>query len=100
MQVNIGDLETPKAPVKSMGKSKKPIAMNQPPPKVQSYNMVVPHTEARPAANFFHGYMPDELKQNVKNIVVRGLSLPAKQRGVILQHKLTHSEYVQKYLNK
>lgn len=96
MQVDIKSLNSPKA--QATPRSKKPIAMNEP-PKMQKFNSVISEN-VEPPKGYFYGVLPDELKDNVKNIVVRGLSLPAKQRAPILQAKLSKSDYINKYLNR
>ena len=98
MQVDIKSLESPKVGATSKAKSKKPIAMNLP-PKLQAQRYEEHHLVEAPK-NHFVGYLPDELKDNVKNVVLKGLSLPVKSRSAILQHKLQHSDYINKYLNR
>jgi len=98
MQVDIKNLNSPKA--QTAPKSKKPIPMNDP-PRLQKFNSVIDTFEnAEPPKGYFYGVLPDELKDNVKNIALRGLSLPAKQRAPILQAKLSKSDYINKYLNR
>ena len=97
MQVDIKNLESPKnAPV---AKSKKPITMNAP-PKLNMNHHHMDSFEEKPNKNYFLGHLPDELKDNVKHIVLRGMSLPVKNRAPILQYKLANSDYINKYLNK
>ena len=96
MQVDIKSLNSPKA--QATPRSKKPIAMNEP-PKMQKFNSVISEN-VEPPKGYFYGVLPDELKDNVKNIAIRGLSLPVKQRAPILQAKLSKSEYINRYLNR
>ena len=97
MQVDIKNLNSPKA--QAAPKSRKPIAMNQP-PRLQTYNASNVFDNSEPPKGYFYGILPDELKDNVKNMAIRGLALPAKQRASILQSKLSKSDYVNKYLNR
>lgn len=96
MQVDIKSLNSPKA--QATPKSRKPIAMNEP-PKMQKFNSVISEN-VEPPKGYFYGVLPDELKDNVKNIAIRGLSLPAKQRAPLLQAKLLKSDYINRYLNR
>ena len=96
MQVDIKSLNSPKA--QPTPKSKKPVAMNLP-PKLQPFQSVISEHD-EPPKGYFYGVLPDELKDNVKNMAIRGLSLPAKQRAPILQAKLLKSEYINRYLNR
>jgi len=97
MQVDIKNLNSPKA--QATPKSKKPIPMNEP-PKLQKFNSVIDFDKAEPPKGYFYGVLPDELKDNVKQVVLRGISMPAKQRAPILHAKLSKSDYINKYLNR
>ena len=94
MQVSLKSLDSPKAP--TAPKSRKPIAMNMPPPKIQTSDF----DNAEPPKGHFYGYMPSELRDNVKNIAIKSMSIPAKNRAPFLHAKLHHSDYINKYLNK
>jgi len=71
----------------------KPIKMNEP-PHIKKEEI---HIEK---ADFFKGYMPDEFKHNIKGLVIKGISIPAKARAPIMSAKLSKSDYVNKYLGK
>lgn len=43
--------------------------------------------------------IPDEIKIGYKSIIIRGLSLPAKDKQKILYNKLCNSTYINRYLN-
>jgi len=91
MQVDIKSLNSPKS---QPPKTRKAIAMNEP-PKIQHEAQIEPQKKG-----YFYGHLPDELKDNVKNVVLRGISLPAKQKATILHSKLKKSDYIDKYLNR
>jgi len=92
MQVDIKSLNSPKN--QPITKTKKPIAMNEP-PKIQHEARIEPINKG-----YFYGHLPDELKDNVKNVVLRAVSMPAKQKAPLLHSKLSKSDYINRYLNK
>ena len=47
----------------------------------------------------FSGFIPDELINNSKTLVIKGASLIGKSRSDILYTKLASSKYVNAYLN-
>lgn len=48
----------------------------------------------------FENYIPKELNCNLKQIVKKGLSLPAKNKSHILYNKIEESTFINEYLNK
>ena len=86
------DIEiTKKAPKKS----KKAVVMN-PNNKIakKEDDFVVEQT-----TQHFNGYIPDELVNNSKGLVIKGASMIGKSRSDILYTKLASSKYVNAYLN-
>jgi len=78
--------------------SKKPIAMNTPMKKSKIAQLLVDQNDSV-NDHYKINYTPDELKQLPKSLLLKLISLPAKERAVLLNLKLNHSRYVNDYLN-
>jgi hypothetical protein len=81
---------------KTMSK-KKMFPMNAPPKKTYQTQ----ETPQQQFNNYFEGYIPDELKGGIQNLLLYGLSIPApkhKRRRMLLN--LHQSTYTKQYLNK
>ena len=80
---------------KAPKKSKKAIIMN-PHNKIakKEEDFVVEQT-----TQHFSGFIPDELVNNSKGLVIKGASMIGKSRSDILYTKLASSKYVNAYLN-
>ena len=57
------------------------------------------HFEEEKTTQHFSGYIPEELVNNSKNLVIKGASMIAKSKQDILYTKLASSKYVNAYLN-
>jgi hypothetical protein len=103
MELSIEQLETQKkikTNQRKATKSKKPIAMNDPPPKQPNIKSNTDIEYEQPLNNnHFLGFLPDELKANIKLMAIKALSVPASTRSQILQYKLATSQYINLYLN-
>ena len=44
--------------------------------------------------------IPDELKHGVKDVVIGGMALGGRHNKKYLRHKLEHSKYINKYLER
>ena len=49
--------------------------------------------------NHFNGFIPDELINNSKGVILKGASMIAKSKSDVLYHKLASSKYVNAYIN-
>ena len=49
--------------------------------------------------NHFSGFIPEELVNNSKSLVIKGASMVAKSKSDVLYQKLASSKYVNAYLN-
>ena len=80
---------------KAPKKSKKAVVMN-PHNKIakKEEDFVVEQTKQH-----FSGFIPDELVNNSKGLVIKGASMIGKSRSDILYTKLASSKYVNAYLN-
>ena len=80
---------------KAPKKSKKAVVMN-PHNKIakKEEDFVVEQT-----TQHFSGFIPDELVNNSKGLVIKGASMIGKSRSDILYTKLASSKYVNAYLN-
>ena len=86
------DIEiTKKAPKKS----KKAIIMN-PHNKIAKKEE---HYEEQQTTQHFSGFIPDELINNSKGVILKGASMIAKSKSDVLYQKLASSKYVNAYLN-
>lgn len=96
--VNMHDLETT---TKTQTKPTKKQAMNHPlndPPKRQH---IKPDESIN---NYFNGFVPDELKNGLKSMLLYGLSMPApkmkrKKMLINLHQSRFTDEYLKKYLH-
>ena len=80
---------------KAPKKSKKAVVMN-PHNKIAKKEE---HFEEEKTTQHFNGYIPDELVNNSKGLILKGASLIGKSRSDILYTKLASSKYVNAYLN-
>jgi len=98
--VNMHDLEST---TKTQTKTKKAMnhPLNEPPKRAQPMNLP---NELESFNNYFHGFVPDELKHGLKSMLLYGLSMPApkmKRKKMLMnlhQSKFT-DEYLKKYLH-
>ena len=82
---------------KAPKKSKKAIIMN--PHNKIAKKEIQEHFEVEEQKNHFSGFIPDELVNNSKTLVIKGASMVAKSKQDILYTKLASSKYVNAYLN-
>jgi len=80
---------------KAPKKSKKAVVMNPHNKFVKKEEFHEEETQK----NHFKGFIPDELVNNSKNLVIKGASMIGKSRSDILYTKLASSKYVNAYLN-
>ena len=86
------DIEiTKKAPKKS----KKAVVMNP----HNKFAKKEEHFEEEKTTQHFSGFIPEELVNNSKSLVIKGASMIGKSRSDILYTKLASSKYVNAYLN-
>ena len=85
------DITNKKAPKKS----KKAVVMN---PGNKSAKKEEDFEEEK-TTQHFSGFIPEELINNSKTLVIKGASLIGKSRSDILYTKLASSKYVNAYLN-
>ena len=80
---------------KAPKKSKKAVVMN-PHNKIakKEEDFVVEQTKQH-----FSGFIPEELVNNSKGLVIKGASMIAKSKQDVLYQKLASSKYVNAYLN-
>lgn len=81
---------------KAPKKSKKAVVMN---PQNNFSKKVIEEFHKEETKNHFQGFIPDELVNNSKNLVIKGASMIGKSRSDILYTKLASSKYVNAYLN-
>ena len=55
--------------------------------------------EEQQTTNHFSGFIPEELINNSKTLVIKGASMVAKSKQDVLYQKLASSKYVNAYLN-
>ena len=92
--VNTDIIINKKAPKRKNGKA---VVMN--PHNKNSKKEIKEEFEVEQTTNHFSGYIPEELVNNSKNLVIKGVSLIGKSRSDILYTKLASSKYVNSYLN-
>ena len=80
---------------KAPKKSKKAIIMN-PHNKITKKEE---HFEEEQITQHFSGFIPEELINNSKGLVIKGASMIAKSKQDVLYQKLASSKYVNAYLN-
>ena len=80
---------------KAPKKSKKAVVMN-PHNKIakKEEDFVVEQT-----TQHFSGFIPDELINNSKGVILKGASMIAKSKSDVLYQKLASSKYVNAYIN-
>ena len=79
---------------KAPKKSKKAVVMNP-----HKFAKKEEHFEEEKTTQHFSGFIPDELINNSKGLVIKGASMIGKSRSDILYTKLASSKYVNAYLN-
>ena len=82
---------------KAPKKSKKAVVMN--PHNKNVKKEIKEEFEEQQTTNHFSGFIPEELVNNSKTLVIKGASLIGKSRSDILYTKLASSKYVNAYLN-
>ena len=80
---------------KAPKKSKKAVVMN-PHNKISKKEE---HFEEEQTTQHFSGFIPEELINNSKGLVIKGASMIAKSKQDVLYQKLASSKYVNAYLN-
>ena len=80
---------------KAPKKSKKAIIMN-PHNKIAKKEE---HFEEEKTTQHFSGFIPDELINNSKGVILKGASVIAKSKSDVLYQKLASSKYVNAYIN-
>ena len=80
---------------KAPKKNKKAVVMN-PHNKIAKKEE---HFEEQQTTHHFSGFIPEELVNNSKGLVIKGASMIGKSRSDILYTKLASSKYVNAYLN-
>ena len=80
---------------KAPKKSKKAVVMN-PHNKIAKKEE---HFEEEQKTQHFSGFIPEELVNNSKTLVIKGASMVAKSKSDVLYQKLASSKYVNAYLN-
>ena len=81
---------------KAPKKSKKAVVMN---PHNKIAKKEEDFIEEEKTTQHFSGFIPDELVNNSKGLVIKGASMIGKSRSDILYTKLASSKYVNAYLN-
>ena len=81
---------------KAPKKSKKAVVMN---PHNKIAKKDEHFEEEEKTTQHFSGFIPDELINNSKGLVIKGASMIGKSRSDILYTKLAASKYVNAYLN-
>ena len=79
---------------KAPKKSKKAVVMNP----HNKFAKKEEHFEEEQTTNHFNGFIPEELVNNSKSLVIKGASMVAKSKQDVLYQKLA-SKYVNAYLN-
>ena len=80
---------------KAPKKSKKAVVMNPHNKNVKKEE----HFEEEKTTQHFSGFIPDELINNSKGVILKGASMIAKSKSDVLYQKLASSKYVNAYLN-
>ena len=80
---------------KAPKKSKKAVVMNP----HHKFAKKEEHFEEEKTTQHFSGFIPEELVNNSKGLVIKGASMIGKSRSDILYTKLASSKYVNAYLN-
>ena len=93
--VNTDIIINKKAPKRKNGKA---VVMN-PHNKNANKKEIKEEFEEQQTTNHFSGFIPEELVNNSKSLVIKGASMIGKSRSDILYTKLASSKYVNAYLN-
>ena len=80
---------------KAPKKSKKAVVMNP----HNKFAKKEEHFEEEKTTQHFSGFIPEELVNNSKSLVIKGASMVAKSKQDVLYQKLASSKYVNAYLN-
>ena len=80
---------------KAPKKSKKAVVMNP----HHKFAKKEEHFEEEKTTQHFSGFIPEELVNNSKTLVIKGASMVAKSKQDVLYQKLASSKYVNAYLN-
>ena len=80
---------------KAPKKSKKAVVMNP----HNKFAKKEEHFEEEQTTQHFSGFIPEELVNNSKTLVIKGASMVAKSKQDVLYQKLASSKYVNAYLN-
>ena len=83
---------------KAPKKSKKAVIMN-PHNKNANKKEIKEEFQDEEQKNHFNGFIPDELINNSKGVILKGASMIAKSKSDVLYHKLASSKYVNAYIN-
>ena len=82
---------------KAPKKSKKAVVMN--PHNKNVKKEIKEEFQDEEQKNHFSGFIPEELVNNSKSLVIKGASMVAKSKQDVLYQKLASSKYVNAYLN-
>ena len=91
--VNTDIIINKKAP---KSKSKKAVIMN---PHNKFAKKVEHFEEEEKTTQHFSGFIPEELINNSKGVILKGASMIAKSKSDVLYQKLASSKYVNAYIN-
>ena len=80
---------------KAPKKSKKAVVMNP----HHKFAKKEEHFEEEKTTQHFSGFIPDELINNSKGVILKGASMIAKSKSDVLYQKLASSKYVNAYIN-
>ena len=83
-----------KAPKRKNGKA---VVMN--PHNKNVKKEIKEEFEEQQTTNHFSGFIPDELINNSKGVILKGASMIAKSKSDVLYQKLASSKYVNAYIN-
>ena len=92
--VNTDIIINKKAPKRKNGKA---VVMN--PHNKNVKKEIKEEFEEQQTTNHFSGFIPEELVNNSKTLVIKGASMVAKSKQDVLYQKLASSKYVNAYLN-
>ena len=92
--VNTDIIINKKAPKRKNGKA---VVMN--PHNKNVKKEIKEEFEEQQTTNHFSGFIPEELVNNSKTLVIKGASMVAKSKHDVLYQKLASSKYVNAYLN-
>ena len=92
--VNTDIIINKKAPKRKNGKA---VVMN--PHNKNVKKEIKEEFEEQQTTNHFSGFIPEELINNSKGVILKGASMIAKSKSDVLYQKLASSKYVNAYLN-